>query len=213
MDSQTVRRVFESGIKNRIVCSDSSNCNIKLIQKKTREWKKAGDTVVFTAGVFDIFTVNHLLGLYNYKMLGGSNSRLIVSIDTDERVRLTKAFAEEKGNTAKPILSWESRALMVAKQSFGSREDLVDLIVQHGFDTCGHMRCPHDDNVEIAECINPDIIVVTSTSTGTIQRVKASSVLRGKLLVVNENDLSYDDKSLNGKISTTAIIERVKHGI
>jgi ADP-heptose synthase, bifunctional sugar kinase/adenylyltransferase len=213
MDISTVKALFESDLDGRILKSDLSFCDIDNLSKQVNRWRQAGDVIVFTAGVFDIFTINHLLGLYHYKILGGKRARLIVSIDSDERVHSSKAFREDKGNTVKPILSWESRSLMVAKQSFNNESVLVDVVTRHGTDTCSGIRCPHDDNVDIAKYISPDIIVVTNTSLDTIQRLEADADTRSKVIVINEEDLSYSDLYIDGKISTSGIIKRIKNGI
>lgn len=213
MDITEVKKLFESNLEGRILKSDLRKCNIDILAGKVNEWRKAGDTIVFTAGVFDIFTINHLLGLYHYKSLGGKNSRLVISVDTDERVKNSKSFHKSKGGSAKPILSWDNRVLMIAKQSFKDGDQLADLIVQHGADTCSGIRCPHDDNVDIARCILPDVTVVTDTSTETIESIEQTPDLRRSLVIINENDLSYSDIYIGGKISTTGIIERIKNGV
>lgn len=212
MRIQDVKKLFEDNLESQIMSSELQTCNIFSLKERVDEWKNDGYTIVFTAGVFDIFTVNHLLALYHYKMLGGNRSKLIVSIDTDERVRVVKSSIKAKGNLTKPILSWKSRSLMVAKQTFRNRESLVDIIVQHGNDTCRDMRCPHDDNVTIAEEISPDIIVVTDTSADTIKKIQNSQYINNKnLLVINENELSYYDILLGGKISTSSIIKKIQN--
>lgn len=205
--------LFESDLNGRIFKSDLPLCDINDLYRRVNEWRKAGDVVVFTAGVFDIFTLNHLLGLYHYKMLGGNHSRLVVSIDSDKRVHDSKTFCEDKGNVVKPILSWENRSLMVAKQSFNNKEVLADIIIRHGTDTCSGMRCPHDDNVDIAKYISPDIIVVANTSLDTIKRLEEDPAMQRKMLVINEEDLSYSDLHIGGKISTSQIIKRIKNDI
>ena len=207
-----VWNIFESGLSERIMKSDLRECNITNVKRKVQAWKDAGFTIVFTAGVFDIFTINHMLALYHYRILGGNKVKLIVSLDTDKRVKSVKAFTAEKGNSPKPILSWENRAKMIAKQSFGNDMPLVDLIIQHGDDTCNGMHCPHDDNALIAEEITPDVIPVTSSSRGTIKKLKNSKKIAGgsKIIIIEEEKLSYRDILLGEKISTTSIIKRVK---
>jgi len=213
MNLVKIKAIFEGGVRDRIIRSDTNYCNINKTISIVDKWKEDGFSVVFTAGVFDIFTINHLLGLYHYKLLYGRKTKLIVSIDTDLRVSKSKSFVKSKGNTIKPILSWNSRALMVAKQSMEGCQNLVDLILQHGRDTCGGISCSHDDNVNIAESIIPDAIIVTSTSIETIKMLETSSKIeKSKIFVINENDLTYYDDLLGEKISNTAIIQRIKNG-
>lgn len=204
----SVKEFFESD-RSIILPSQDKDCNIREILKVTEKWKNDGYKLVFTAGVFDIFHVNHLLGLYNYKLMGGEKSKLIVSVDTDARVRENKSRICEKGGSERPILSWKSRTLMLAKQYFNG-DRLVDLIIQHGYDTCGGKRCPHDDNVDLAKAINPDVIVVTDTSKDTISRIKSDEKLREKLKIICEKDLAYFDKFLNENVSDSAIIRKVR---
>ncbi len=213
MNIQSVMSIFEEHLESKIISSGLQMCNIESLAHTVESWKKDGYKIVFTAGVFDIFTINHLLALYHYRLLGGKKVKLIVSIDTDERVGESKSFVVEKGNAIKPILSWDSRALMVAKQSFRSTDTLVDMVIQHGSDTCSNIRCPHDDNTTIAEVILPDVIVVTSTSTDTINRIRESSLLdTASMRIIKEEELAYQDSLIGGKISTTSIINRVKYG-
>lgn len=212
MNLTEIKLLFEYGVEKQILKSDTTSCNINKAVERVRAWKREGYVVVFTAGVFDIFTLNHLLGLYHYKMLGGKKSKLVITIDTDKRVESSKAYKLAKGGSIKPILSWDSRALMVAKQHMSNGKKLVDLILQHGSDTCGG-ACPHDDNVSIAEMVLPDIVVVTSESTYTIEALRQSSLIPDKsIFVINEEDLSYNDTLLGEKISNTAIARRIKYG-
>jgi hypothetical protein len=213
MNPQNVFEVFESGITGQIMNSDVKSCNIKDLKDTVDRWKHDGYTVVFTAGVFDILTINHLLGLYHYRMLGGKKVKLIVSLDSDNRAEDTKSFVPIKGNSVKPILSWKSRSIMLAKQSFLNKRQLVDLIIQHGADTCGGRTCPHDDNVTIAEEISPDLVIVTSTSQDTVKMLQKSRIIStSKLEVIKEDELAYSDKLTGGIISNSSIIKRIKHG-
>ncbi len=212
MNLADVKNLLESNLNDCLITSDYSTCNIDELKQRTKQWKSEGYTIVFTAGVFDLLTINHLVALYHYKVVGGEKAKLIISIDTDERVRQSKAFVETKGNAVKPILSWKSRATMVAKQSLNHKQPLVDLILQHGDDTCEGSRCPHDDNVSIAESINPDIVIVTSKSTSTIEKLRNSPIIDSKKIeIINEEQLSYNDELLGKNISTSAIIERIRH--
>lgn len=203
-----VKEFFERD-KSIILPSQDKDCNIREVLRITERWKNEGYRLVFTAGVFDIFHINHLLGLYNYKLMGGEKSKLIVSVDTDARVHENKSRIREKGGGEKPILSWKSRSLMLAKQCFNGRR-LVDLVIQHGADTCGGRRCPHDDNVDLAKIIDPDIIVVTYTSKETISRIRSDAKLCKKMRIIHEDELAYFDELLDENISDSAIIQRAR---
>src|ERR1039457_2091347 len=89
------------------------------------QWKKMGAVTVFMAGAFDIPTPNHRLGLGEARLMAGALAcgidysklyegvssqlicavqavaasdtvKLMVTLDTDEGVRSTKAFTTEK---------------------------------------------------------------------------------------------------------------------
>lgn len=215
MKSDKLKSIFEEfmqDIQGVIIKSDNKFCNIDHIKDLVSTWRSSGYKIVFTAGVFDIFTINHLLALHHYKSLGGSKCKLIVSMDTDKRVMKNKGFKKDKGGISKPILSWENRALMIAKQAYMRSRPLVDAILQHGRDTCKGIECPHDDNVYIAEAIRPDIIVVTSTSHDTIQKLYKSDIISDDSVnIINEKDLQIGDVLLKCPISTSAIIRRILH--
>lgn len=212
MNTDEVKVVFEKDVYSRIVKSDAFICDISNTKAQVDVWKSQGYKIVFTAGVFDIFTINHLLALYHYKLLGGKKTKLVISMDTDERVAKSKSYIPNKGNSVKPILSWDSRALMVAKQTFQTDGHVVDLILRHGSDTCNGALCPHDDNVSIAEILQPDITVVTSTSVATIEALKASLLINDRsVVIIKEDDLAYRDVLLGEKISNTSIIKRIKN--
>ena len=214
MKSDELKAIFEEFMQDTqgvIIKSDNKLCNIDRIKDLVSTWRSNGYKIVFTAGVFDIFTINHLLALHHYKSLGGSKCKLIVSMDTDKRVMKNKGFKKDKGGISKPILSWENRALMIAKQAYMRDRPLVDAILQHGRDTCNGIECPHDDNVYIA-AIKPDIIVVTSTSHDTIQKLcKSDAIADNSVNIISEKDLQIEDALLKCPISTSAIIRKILH--
>lgn len=210
MTDGEIKSMFESDTIGRIIPSNNDKCNINTLISRVEKWKKEGYKIVFTAGVFDIFTINHLLALYHYKSFGGEKCKFIVSIDTDKRVSNTKSKTINGEILSKPVISWNNRALMIAKQYYFSKEPLVDLIVQHGYDTCSGQKCPHDDNVFITKKILPDFVVVTSKSEDTINGIKSDPKLTDKLIIIDEDKLAYKDSLLGGEISTSSIIQRAR---
>lgn len=204
---------FESSSKAGLrPSSDSTECNISTVTDLTESWKTKSQKIVFTAGVFDIFTLNHLLALHYYKSIGGGRScRLVISLDTDKRAASMKSFKESKGGSNRPIISWRNRSLMVLKQSYNNSSKLVDIVTQHGSDTCSGASCSHDNDVTLAETIKPDIFVINDASTSTIDMARSSTVLAPEsILLISEQELSYNDKLLGGRISTTQIIKRAR---
>ena len=95
MERDKLKAIFEEFMQDTqgvIIKSDNKFCNIDRIKDLVSTWRSNGYKIVFTAGVFDIFTINHLLALHHYKSLGGSKCKLIVSMDTDKRVMKNKGF-------------------------------------------------------------------------------------------------------------------------
>lgn len=72
------------------------------------KWKKAGETIVFTNGCFDIVHHGHVDSLLKSGELG---TRLIVGLNSDESVTLLKG----KG---RPIMTVEGRAIILAAFAF-----------------------------------------------------------------------------------------------
>ena len=68
------------------------------------ELRAAGQTIVFTNGVFDLLHVGHVRYLRGAKALGG---RLVVAINSDESVRALKG-------EGRPIMPAEDRAEIVS---------------------------------------------------------------------------------------------------
>jgi len=103
------------------------------IAEIVREWKAAGETVVFTNGCFDILHIGHLQTLERAKAEG---SRLVVGVNSDESVRHLKG-------PNRPINPQEDRAKLLAALR------PVDAVVIF----------PEDTPVELLEVIRPDVHV------------------------------------------------------
>jgi len=232
-DEQSIKYLFERPTIDRIYRKDSGHCSFEKVVSTVSKWKQDGVFTVFTAGVFDMLHVNHLLALNHYRLLGarlhlqrngnltptdenvielaGSEKvKLIVTIDSDQRASKAKSYRPDKAYSP---LSWESRAMMLANQymglSDGSGWPLVDLITQHGINSCICSTCPHRDNADMAIALNPDLLIVNSASSDTILKVRERISSR-QLVILNENDLVYADSLLQGPIKSTAIITRAK---
>lgn len=142
--------------------NNGKDCSIASLRNLRNSWADDGSVVVFTAGVFDILHASHLLALTHYRLLGAheywarqgvknptiemlhetaasDKVRFILSVDTDSRVAGDKAFIPEKGNSLKPLVSWENRTLLLARQSISGKNNtrnLIDFITSHGADAC-----------------------------------------------------------------------------
>jgi len=97
-------------------------------------WRKAGETVVFTNGVFDILHAGHVSYLEAAKAMG---TRLVVGLNSDASARRLGKGPE------RPINSAEDRQAVLA----GLRA--VDLVVVFDGDT----------PAELIDAIRPDVLV------------------------------------------------------
>jgi rfaE bifunctional protein nucleotidyltransferase chain/domain len=73
-------------------------------QEVLNEWKRAGDTLVFTNGCFDLVHRGHIDSLSKAAALG---NRLIVGLNSDVSVKLLKG-------ENRPLIDQQSRAILLA---------------------------------------------------------------------------------------------------
>jgi rfaE bifunctional protein nucleotidyltransferase chain/domain len=97
------------------------------------QWKKAGDTMVFTNGCFDLVHRGHIDALAKSAALG---DRLIVGLNSDASVKLLK------GET-RPLIDQQSRAILLAALM------MVDAVILFNKET------PY----ELIRSILPDVLV------------------------------------------------------
>ena len=98
-----------------------------------RQWKQAGETVVFTNGCFDLVHRGHIDSLSKAADLG---TRLVVGLNSDSSVKILKG-------ENRPIIDQESRAILLAALL------MVDAVVIFGEET------PY----ELISAIVPDVLV------------------------------------------------------
>lgn len=159
------RELMMHDFAERALSSDRESCTLEKAERQMRTWKELGKYAVFTAGAYDLLSINHVRGLVQCRMIGamsllgmGSvNSegdflrmhelassdriRLMLSVDTNRALAESKSRRPEKGNAPKPTLDWETRAVMLSAQSmplpgYDQRRALVDYITKHGPDCC-----------------------------------------------------------------------------
>ena len=99
-----------------------------------KNWKSAGDKVVFTNGCFDILHLGHIDYLEKSSEFG---SKMIVAVNSDASVRTL-----EKG-VERPINSEYARARLIAALGF------VSLVIIFGEST----------PLELIQALNPDVLV------------------------------------------------------
>lgn len=239
-----VKSILESSFSLRIH-PHSNTCPDLLTKKVISAWKKEGAYTVFQAGSFDLLTINHILGLtytkalaamhiLNTKELTGDNIKevhtliaspkikLMIAMDTNEKVMHYKSNREEKGGCPKPILDWRMRAAMLALQSTPSLSDglrghLVDFITMHGPESCCVCQdgcCTSYNNSKMAVLLQPDLVVVNAASLDTVNEIETFRSLglfpNTAIEYIREEDNQYIDKLLNGPVKTTEIIRRAR---
>ena len=79
-------------------------CSITELEQMRREWRKKGQTVVFTNGCFDVFHAGHVDSLQRARCLG---DRLIVGLNSDRSVKILKG-------ENRPINTEKNRACVLA---------------------------------------------------------------------------------------------------
>ena len=101
--------------------------------ERVDEWRRAGQTVVFTNGCFDLLHPGHISLLHQARELG---DRLVVGLNTDGSIRRLKG-------PDRPILAEQDRAAILSALA------CVDLVVHFDEDT----------PVELIRSLAPDILV------------------------------------------------------
>ncbi len=136
--------IYQSELASMLQFSDSSYPATKLIGleaglARVREWKSAGDKVVFTNGCFDLLHPGHISLLHKARAYG---DRLVVGLNSDASVRRLKG-------QSRPFLSEQDRAAML-----GALE-CVDLVIPFEEDT----------PLELIDKVKPHILVKGSDYT------------------------------------------------
>ncbi len=107
--------------------------NVQAFIPVLERWKKAGDTVVFTNGCFDLVHRGHIDSLSKAAGLG---DRLIVGLNSDVSVKLLKG-------ENRPLIDQQSRAILLASLL------MVDAVIIFDEET------PY----ELIRSIQPDVLV------------------------------------------------------
>lgn len=107
--------------------------NVQAFRPVLDQWKKAGETVVFTNGCFDLVHRGHIDSLAKAAEFG---DRLIVGLNSDVSVRLLKGLN-------RPLVDQQSRAVLLASML------MVDVVIMFDEET------PY----ELIQKILPDVLV------------------------------------------------------
>lgn len=155
---------------------------------------------------------------YTVEALSSNNLRLIVSVDGDKSVAARKGFKLDKGNAPRPIYAWNTRALQVASQSYINPRDpaggllpIVDAVTIHGpndFD----QDSIHSSHFSLAETLQPDVWAVYGESKDILDEVPLRPSLASIAVrcIMDGSDTHYHEDDGIGKISTTAIVNRIQ---
>lgn len=164
-DVDPFKRIVEGDFDDRIYNIDSGDCTFEAASFQAKSWREAGKYTVFKAGAFDVLTLNHVLALTQFRVLGAmailgvssikteteqqavhdlaasDDIKLMITLGSNSSVAEGKAHNPDKGAVPKPVLDWQTRARMLAAQSIPlpgnkSRRNAVDYITRHGPDCC-----------------------------------------------------------------------------
>jgi len=147
--------------------------------------------------------------------------KLIISVDTDDNVIKNKAFQPEKGDCPRPIFGWETRAYNLASYVIpngnGTSHYIADYITRHGVNSCQFCtqnKCPSRDNALMVAKLQPDLVVVNTASTKTVETIlrekEKGRLPHTQIWFRDERDHHFIDDLLGGHVSTTSIVQRIK---
>lgn len=158
--------------------------SLEEMAQRIRDWKQAGEKVVFTNGCFDILHEGHVTYLSKAADLG---SRLVVALNTDASVR-----RQGKG-PERPINPESSRALLIAALGF------VDGVVLFDEDTPLH----------VIETLLPSVLVKGADYDADETNPVDKKYIVGREIIL-ENGGEVKTVSLVEGFSTTNIVKKLK---
>lgn len=232
ISSETTSRFINSTTQHRI--SSDQLCVADEVQTIVSEWQANGSFVVGNAGAYDILSVNHVRGLIQarlvgavymlealgqdpyksaedlYSVAGSSDIKLLISLDTNDALQENKSMKESSGGAVRPVLDWNTRALMLSFQVFGCTRNLVDFITRHGPQACSFCKkgeCLHESKEYSVASTGVDLTVAKDYKQVSLDRYSDR-----KFYIINEEDGAITDRVLCGQISTSAIIRRIRGG-
>ena len=144
-------------------------------------------------------------------MLNGE-LRQVVTIRGNTTTAKLKGFNPEKGNTPRPILDWETRARTVAgvvlRGPEGGYVPVADAITIHDADEFA--GTPHENLLDLAEHIDPDVWAIYHESATLLEKVPADPRFADTTVVLVGEGSYFPDKMLDYQpFSTTAIARRI----
>jgi len=221
--------------------NSSKICETQFARETIRRWKEQGCIAVALSGGFDLLTLNHIRGLVQARFLAAAYAldidpseqisqrelteirvvassdslKLLVSIDTNMAIKQAKGQNPNKGSADRPLLDWATRARIIstlampATDGSNNAHAIADCITAHGKTACPvHKQCL---------VTQPDYEVFNLDPDVTIMKDKYDAGNRPRhykdpsIILFDESCGSYVDPLLDGQISTTAIVRRIRN--
>ena len=207
-------------------------------------WREDQIITVFTSGVFDLLHMDHAGYLLHTKAAGAAVHyeefnlepweelstdeqreytsdilsqemvKLVVSVDGDNSVSVRKA---SKGGFQRPVYSWQTRAMMVASQSFVDPRSTVsrllptvDAVTVHGpYDF--PEDSVHSSHFRLAEKLQPEVWAIFGESKDILETAPNIAPLGNVALrcILDGEGTHYFEDGFLGKVTTTKIAERI----
>lgn len=143
--------------------------------------------------------------------------RLIESVDGNDAVASRKGGKADKGNSARPILDWHTRATSIAAVGHTPTGrgmlPLVDAVTIHDNVVPEFVGTPHEGIMQMGTFVRPDVWGVFCESDDVLEAAEQDPYLtrlgRTSLVVLDGHNF-YHDALLGTSLSTTPIVRRVK---
>ena len=159
---------------------------------------------------------------YTNWALSSGQVKLVVSVDGDKSVAARKGFDPQKGGQQRPIYGWQTRALMVASQSFidpdpdgrGRLLPIADAVTIHGPDDFSDDN-PHAIHFQLVEKLQPDVWTFFGESADIAEGAPRYAGIGNVALrmIRDGSGTHYYEDPFIGKMSTTKIGNRITGNI
>ncbi len=151
---------------------------------------------------------------YIRQTLSDGRIKQVVSVDGNESVARRKGYSSTKGNMARPVYDWETRArevLAVSTIIDGIPQMIVDAVTVHDDVNPTLSETPHGGIMEIGQFVSPDVWAICVESKNVIRAFETDEVgaYSGIEPVIITPRGMYTDELLGGIFSTTLIAHRI----
>lgn len=155
---------------------------------------------------------------YTNWALSDGHIKLVVSVDGDKSVAARKGYDPSKGGQQRPIYGWNTRALMVASQSFidpypegkGRLLPIADAVTIHGPDDFSEDN-PHATHFQLVKELQPDVWTFFGESADIAEGAPQYAGIGNVALhmIRDGSGTHYYEDPFIGKMSTTKIANRI----